>query len=173
MKLPVGNYWVEGYNAAGEYNGGIVVTVAEDTTAITFQRVYAIYATNNGWIENTDYTIDYQVVSADGMNRKAEPGTSTNWGTTRTSGIFVEGDTLKTTLTPVGDKAADYNPITVKNPAAKRRIKVRWTSLPRSPWPCPSPSPPPPGPLSAWASSATTMSMTSPSLCLPRPRATP
>ena len=114
VKLPVGNYWVEGYNAAGEYNGGIVVTVAEDTTAITFQRVYAIYATNNGWIENTDYTIDYQVVSADGMNRKAEPGTSTNWGTTRTSGIFVEGDTLKTTLTPVGDKAADYNPITVK-----------------------------------------------------------
>ena len=114
VKLPVGNYWVEGYNAAGEYNGGIVVTVAEDTTAITFQRVYAIYATNNGWIENTDYTIDYQVVSADGMNRKAEPGTSTNWGTTRTSGIFVEGDTLKITLTPVGDKAADYNPITVK-----------------------------------------------------------
>ena len=114
VKLPVGNYWVEGYNAAGEYNGGIVVTVAEDTTAITFQRVYAIYATNNGWIENTDYTIDYQVVSADGMNRKAEPGTSTNWGTTRTSGIFVEGDTLKATLTPVGDKAADYNPITVK-----------------------------------------------------------
>ena len=114
VKLPVGNYWVEGYNAAGEYNGGIVVTVAEDTTAITFQRVYAIYAANNGWIENTDYTIDYQVVSADGMNRKAEPGTSTNWGTTRTSGIFVEGDTLKATLTPVGDKAADYNPITVK-----------------------------------------------------------
>ena len=114
VKLPVGNYWVQGYNEAGQYNGGIVVTVAEDTTAITFQRVYAIYATNNGWIENTDYTIDYQVVSADGMNRKAEPGTSTNWGTTRTSGIFVEGDTLKTTLTPVGDKAADYNPITVK-----------------------------------------------------------
>ena len=114
VKLPVGNYWVQGYNEAGQYNGGIVVTVAEDTTAITFQRVYAIYATNNGWIENTDYTIDYQVVSADGMNRKAEPGTSTNWGTTRTSGIFVEGDTLKATLTPVGDKAADYNPITVK-----------------------------------------------------------
>ncbi len=114
VKLPVGNYWVQGYNEAGQYNGGIVVTVAEDTTAITFQRVYAIYATNNGWIENTDYTIDYQVVSADGMNRKAEPGTSTNLGTARTSGIFVEGDTLKATLTPVGDKAADYNPITVK-----------------------------------------------------------
>ena len=114
VKLPAGNYWVQGYNEAGEYNGGIVVTVAADTTAITFQRVYEIYATNSGWVENTDYTIDYQVVSADGMNRKAETGTSTNWGNTHTSGIFVEGDTLKATLTPVGDKAAEYNPITVK-----------------------------------------------------------
>ena len=114
VKLPVGNYWVQGYNEAGQYNGGIVVTVTADTKEITFQRVYEIYATNSGWVQDTDYTIDYQVVSADGMNRKAEPGTSTNWGTTRTSGIFVEGDTLKATLTPVGDKAADYNPITVK-----------------------------------------------------------
>lgn len=69
VKLPAGNYWVQGYNEAGEYNGGIVVTVTADTTAITFQRVYEIYATNSGWVENTDYTIDYQVVSADGMNR--------------------------------------------------------------------------------------------------------
>ena len=114
VKLPAGNYWVEGYNAAGEYNGGIVVTVAADTKEITFQRVYEIYATNSGWIQDTDYTIDYQVVSADGMNRQAETGTSTNWGNTHTSGIFVEGDTLKATLTPVGDKAAEYNPITVK-----------------------------------------------------------
>ena len=113
VKLPAGNYWVEGYNAAGEYNGGIVVTVAADTKEITFQRVYEIYATNSGWVQDTDYTIDYQVVSPDGMNRKAETGTSTNWGTLRTSGIFVKGDNAKVTLTPVGDKAADYNPITV------------------------------------------------------------
>ena len=114
VKLPVGNYWVQGYNEAGQYNGGIVVTVAEDTTSIGFSRVYEIYATNSGWVENTDYTIDYQVVSADGMNRKAEPGTSTNWGTTRTSGIFVQGDTVKATLTPIGDKAADYVAATVR-----------------------------------------------------------
>ena len=113
VKLPAGNYWVQGYNEAGEYNGGIVVTVTADTTAITFQRVYEIYATNSGWVQDTDYTIDYQVVSPDGMNRKAETGTSTNWGNTRTSGIFVKGDNAKVTLTPVGDKAADYNPITV------------------------------------------------------------
>ncbi len=113
VKLPAGNYWVEGYNAAGEYNGGIVVTVAADTKEITFQRVYEIYATNSGWVQDTDYTIDYQVVSPDGMNRKAETGTSTNWGNTRTSGIFVQGDTVKATLTPIGDKAADYVAATV------------------------------------------------------------
>ena len=113
VQLPAGNYWVQGYNEGGEYNGGIVVTVAADTKEITFQRVYEIYATNSGWVQDTDYTIDYQVVSPDGMNRKAETGTSTNWGNTRTSGIFVKGDNAKVTLTPVGDKAADYNPITV------------------------------------------------------------
>lgn len=118
VKLPVGNYWVEGYNEAGQYNGGIVVTVTADTTAITFQRVYEIYATNSGWVENTDYTIDYQVVSADGMNRKAEPGTSTNWGTIRTSGIFVECDTVKATFTPMGDKAGKFNPLTVTKSSA-------------------------------------------------------
>ena len=114
VKLPVGNYWVQGYNEAGQYNGGIVVTVAEDTTSIGFSRVYAIYATNSGWVENTDYTVDYQVVGADGMNRKAEKGIATYLDNTHTSGIFVQGDTLKATLTPVGDKAAEYNPITVK-----------------------------------------------------------
>ena len=118
VKLPAGNYWVQGYNEAGQYNGGIVVTVTADTTAITFQRVYEIYATNSGWVENTDYTIDYQVVSADGMNRKAEPGTSTNWGTIRTSGIFVECDTVKATFTPIGDKAGKFNPLTVTKSSA-------------------------------------------------------
>ena len=118
VKLPAGNYWVQGYNEAGQYNGGIVVTVSEDTTSIAFQRVYEIYATNSGWVENTDYTIDYQVVSADGMNRKAEMGTSTSWGTTHTSGIFVEGDTVKATFTPMGDKAGKFNPLTITKSSA-------------------------------------------------------
>ena len=118
VKLPAGNYWVQGYNEAGQYNGGIVVTVTADTTAIAFQRVYEIYATNSGWVENTDYTIDYQVVGADGMNRKAEMGTSTSWGTTHTSGIFVEGDTVKATFTPMGDKAGKFNPLTITKSSA-------------------------------------------------------
>lgn len=118
VKLPAGNYWVQGYNEAGQYNGGIVVTVTADTTAIAFQRVYEIYASNSGWVENTDYTIDYQVVGADGMNRKAEMGTSTSWGTTHTSGIFVEGDTVKATFTPMGDKAGKFNPLTITKSSA-------------------------------------------------------
>ena len=92
--------------------------MTEDTTSIAFQRVYEIYATNSGWVENTDYTIDYQVVGADGMNRKAEMGTSTSWGTTHTSGIFVEGDTVKATFTPMGDKAGKFNPLTITKSSA-------------------------------------------------------
>ena len=118
VKLPAGNYWVQGYNEAGQYNGGIVVTVAEDTTSIGFSRVYEIYATNSGWVENTDYTIDYQVVGADGMNRKAETGIATYLGNTHTSGIFVPGDTVKATLTPIGDKAGKFNPLTVTKSSA-------------------------------------------------------
>ena len=118
VKLPAGNYWVQGYNEAGQYNGGIVVTVTADTTAITFQRVYEIYATNSGWVENTDYTIDYQVVSADGMNRNAEKGIATYLNNTHTSGIFVEGDTVKATFTPIGDKAGKFNPLTVTKSSA-------------------------------------------------------
>ena len=118
VKLPAGNYWVQGYNEAGQYNGGIVVTVTADTTAIAFQRAYEIYATNSGWVENTDYSISYQVVGADGMNRKAEMGTSTSWGTTHTSGIFVEGDTVKATFTPMGDKAGKFNPLTITKSSA-------------------------------------------------------
>ena len=131
VKLPVGNYWAQGYNEAGQYNGGIVVTVAEDTTSIAFSRTYGIYASNSGWVENTDYTIDYQVVGADGMNRKAETGTSTNWDTTRTSGIFVQGDTVKATLTPIGDKAADYVAATVSKTGTQTESAIElYASIP-------------------------------------------
>ena len=133
VSLPAGNYWVQGYNAAGEYNGGIVVTVAEDTTSIGFSRVYEIYATNSGWVENTDYTIAYQVVGADGMNRKAETGTSTNYGTTRTSGIFVQGDTVKATFTPIGDKAGKYVATTVSKTGTQTKNNISLTgSIPEA-----------------------------------------
>ena len=131
VKLPVGNYWVQGYNKAGQYNGGIVVTVAEDTTSIAFSRTYGIYASNSGWVDGTDYSISYQVVGADGMNRKAETGTSTNWGTTRTSGIFVQGDTVKATLTPIGDKAADYVAATVSKTGTQTESAIElYASIP-------------------------------------------
>ena len=131
VKLPVGNYWAQGYNEAGQYNGGIVVTVAEDTTSIAFSRTYGIYASNSGWVDGTDYSISYQVVGADGMNRKAETGTSTNWGTTRTSGIFVQGDTVKATLTPIGDKAADYVAATVSKTGTQTESAIElYASIP-------------------------------------------
>ena len=71
---------MEGYDSNGDYNGGMVVSVKEDTTAITVYRAYEIYASNKDWVQDTDYTIDYQVVGADGVNRKAEIGTANYLG---------------------------------------------------------------------------------------------
>ena len=131
VTLPAGNYWAQGYDADGEYNGGIVVTVAEDTTSIAFSRAYGIYASNSGWVEGTDYTISYQVVGTDGMNRKAETGTTNSWGTIRTSGIFVQGDTVKATLTPIGDKAADYVATTVSKTGTQTKSAIElYASIP-------------------------------------------
>lgn len=118
VKLPVGDYWVEGYDANNDYNGGMVISVKEDTTAITVHRVYQIYASNSGWVQGTDYTIDYQVVGADGENRKAEMGTANYLGNTRASGLFQDLDTIKVTLTPIGDRAAEYMATTVTKTGA-------------------------------------------------------
>lgn len=118
VKLPVGDYWVEGYDANNDYNGGMVVSVKEDTTAITMHRAYEIYASNSGWVQGTDYTIDYQVTGADGVNRKAEMGTANYLGNIRASGLFQDLDTIKVTLTPIGNRAEEYVAATVTKTGA-------------------------------------------------------
>lgn len=118
VKLPVGDYWVEGYDANNDYNGGMVVSVKEDTTAITVHRAYEIYASNSGWVQGTDYTIDYQVTGADGVNRKAEMGTANYLGNIRASGLFQDLDTIKVTLTPIGSRAEEYVAATVTKTGA-------------------------------------------------------
>ena len=57
-KLASGTYWVEGYDANKDCNGGMEMVIADDTTSVSVQRAYAIYASNSGWVEGTDYTID-------------------------------------------------------------------------------------------------------------------
>lgn len=49
-KLPAGDYLVEGYNAEGQCNGSLVLTVkANQDNVFTLNRVYEIYATNDSY----------------------------------------------------------------------------------------------------------------------------
>ena len=114
-KLPAGDYLVEGYNAEGQCNGSLVLTVkANQDNVFTLNRVYEIYATNDSysWVEGTDYSIDVTVTAADGTDLQAKTGVSTTYGNTRTSCLFLEGGSLSITLTPLGEKAEAYLPIT-------------------------------------------------------------
>ena len=112
-ELAAGDYWVDGYDANGDCNGGLAVSVAVGGGEISLSRVNEIYATNSGWVKDTDYSISYQLVMADGTERESTLGTANSYGTAYTSGLYVVGDTVKATLTPIGDKAAGYLATTV------------------------------------------------------------
>lgn len=112
-ELAAGDYWVDGYDANGDCNGGLAISVAVGGGDVTVSRVYQIYASNSGWVKDTDYSISYQLVMADGTERESTLGTADSWGTVYTSGLYVVGDTVKATLTPIGDKAAGYLATTV------------------------------------------------------------
>ena len=106
---------LEGYNTEGQCNGTLVLTVkANQDNVFTLVRAYAIYATNDSssWVEGKDYTIDVTVTGPDGTDLQAKTGVSTTYGSTHTACLFVEGGSLKITLTPIGDKAAGYLPVT-------------------------------------------------------------
>lgn len=112
-ELAAGDYWVDGYDANGDFNGGTVISVAVGGGEVTLGRVYQIYASNSGWVKDTDYSVSYQLVMADGTERESTLGTADSWGTVYTSGLYVAGDTVNATLTPIGDKAAGYLATTV------------------------------------------------------------
>lgn len=112
-ELAAGDYWVDGYDANGDFNGGTVISVAVGGGEVTLGRVYQIYASNSGWVKDTDYSVSYQLVMADGTERESTLGTADSWGTVYTSGLYAAGDTVKATLTPIGDKAAGYLATTV------------------------------------------------------------
>lgn len=112
-ELAAGDYWVDGYDANGDFNGGTVISVAVGGGEVTLGRVYQIYASNSGWVKDTDYSISYQLLMADGTVRESTLGTADSWGTVYTSGLYAAGDTVNATLTPIGDKAAGYLATTV------------------------------------------------------------
>ena len=114
LTVPVGDYWVEGYDANGDCNGGLSLTVKPGENTAKIQRVYQIYATNSGWVLGEDYTVDVKVTSADNQVRTVALGKANSWGTVYTSCIFVAGDTVEATFTPDAEKHPDENAATVK-----------------------------------------------------------
>ena len=113
LTLPVGDYWVEGYDANDDCNGGLSLTVKAGENAVKIQRIYQI-STNSGWVLGTDYTLDVTVTSADNQVRTVEPGTAVSWGNEYNSCIFVVGDTVQATVTPDPVNRADFNTATAK-----------------------------------------------------------
>ena len=108
LRLPAGDWWVEGYDANGDCNGALRLTVeAGKSAAYKLQRIYRI-TTNSGWVLGEDYTMSVTVRSADGEARHIRTGTATNWGTTAPSCIFAVGDTVTVRITPDAEKRPTF-----------------------------------------------------------------
>ena len=118
LTLPVGDYWVEGYDANDDCNGGLSLTVKAGENAAKIQRIYQI-SVNSGWVLGTDYTLDVKVTSADNQVRTATPGRTVSgkgqtWEKTYDSCIFVVGDTVQATVTPDPVTRPTFNTATAK-----------------------------------------------------------
>ena len=118
LTLPVGDYWVEGYDANDDCNGGLSLTVKAGENAAKIQRIYQI-SVNSGWVLGTDYTLDVKVTSADNQVRTAAPGRTISgkgqtWEKTYDSCIFVVGDTVQATVTPDPVTRPTFNTATAK-----------------------------------------------------------
>ena len=118
LTVPVGDYWVEGYDANGDCNGGLSLTVKAGENAAKIQRIYQI-SVNSGWALGKDYTLDVKITSADNQVRtvalgKAVSGKGQTWEKTSDSCIFVVGDTVEATVTPDPEKQPTFNTATAK-----------------------------------------------------------
>ena len=112
VELAPGAYWVDGYDANGDCNGGVSINVSSDSSSFKLQRMYQISVNPSAWVKDTDYTLSLRVTDASGAERKAEFGSAVNWGKTYTSCLFVVGDTVSVTATPNAETYPNYNPAT-------------------------------------------------------------
>ena len=110
VQLAPGAYWVDGYDAQGNCNGGVAIDVSSENNSFKLQRMYQISVSPSDWVKGTDYTLSLRVTDASGAKRKAELGTADNYGTLKTSCLFVLGDTVSVTATPDEKLHPDYNP---------------------------------------------------------------
>lgn len=117
IDLAPGAYWVDGYDANGDCNGGVSINVSSGSSSFKLQRMYQISVNPSGWVRDTDYTLSLNVTDASGAERKAEFGYTVNgkgqsWESTYMSCLFVVGDTVSVTATPNAETHPNYNPAT-------------------------------------------------------------
>ena len=123
--LPAGQYWVEGYDANNDCNGGLAVTVDAEHNSFKIQRIYQIYISPSSWVLGEDYTLSVKLTDAEQNVRDAELGTATSWGTVYSSCIFVVGDTVEATATPNAEKQPNFNPATAaKTPTMNDNLSL-------------------------------------------------
>ena len=113
LTVPVGDYWVEGYDKNGDCNGGLSLTVKPGKNGFKIQRIYQI-SVNSGWVLDKDYTLDVKVTSTDNQVRTIQLGKADCWGTVYASCIFVVGDTVQATVTPDPEKQPTFDTATAK-----------------------------------------------------------
>ena len=72
IDLAPGAYWVDGYDANNDRNGGVVIDVSSDSSSFKLQRMYQISVNPSSWVKDTVYTLSLRVTDASGAERKAE-----------------------------------------------------------------------------------------------------
>ncbi len=128
IELTPGEYWVDGYDENNDCNGGLAFTVTQDAEqTFTFCRAYEIHATNSGWVEGTDYTISMKITGTDGTVREGTLGKADNYGTIYTSCLFMSGDTVAATFTPIGERADDFLETTVSKSGNQTTLAIDLT----------------------------------------------
>lgn len=117
IDLAPGAYWVDGYDANGDCNGGVSINVSSENSSFKLQRMYQISVSPSKWVKDTDYTLSLRVTDASDAERKAAFGYTVNgkgqsWESTYMSCLFVVGDTVSVTATPNAETHPNYNPAT-------------------------------------------------------------
>lgn len=112
VSLPIGAYWIEAYDKYEHKVGAMVVTVEPGTTAFNIHAVFGLG--KSGWVFGTDYALSVTEKSPDGkVTRQIELGETGGMNMAANKNImpsiiYLDGDSIKITATPIGDKAWDY-----------------------------------------------------------------
>ena len=130
LSLTPGTYWVDGYDANDDCNGGVSISVSADANAFELKRIYQISVSPSSWVKDTDYTLSLRVVDAAGAERDTQFGFTVSgkgqaWESTNMTCLFVLGDTVTVTATPDAQAHPNFNRASAsKKPTSNESISL-------------------------------------------------